>query len=67
MTTTKEMRLNAFVNVAKKIKNNEGLGLSLDNFIVLVDNIQLKYGYTDTEVQPIWDIINPTTTEETTA
>ena len=59
MTTTKEMRLNAFIEVAKKLKNGQGLGLAVDNFIVLVDNIQFKYGYTDEEVKPIWDIINP--------
>lgn len=64
MITTKELRLKAFTNTAKNIMTGKGLGLSLDNFIVLLENIQFKYAYTDTELQPIWDIINPPLSEE---
>lgn len=53
-TMTKEIRLDAFINTAKNIANGKGLGLTADNFIVLVENIQLKYGYTKEEIEHIW-------------
>lgn len=65
MIATKQLRLNAFKNTAKNIAAGQGLGLSKDNFIVLIENIQFKYGYTDQELQPIWDIINPDEAKET--
>lgn len=65
MITTKELRLRAFENTARNVMAGQGLGLSLDNFIVLLENIQFKYAYADTDLQPIWDIINPTAEEPT--
>lgn len=58
MTITKEIRLNAYLQMAKSLSSGKALGLSMDNFILLVDNIQFKYGYNDEEMQPIWNIIN---------
>lgn len=58
-TTTKEMRLQAFMNTAREIKSGQSLGLTLDNFMVLVENIQFKYNYTDEELKPIRELIYP--------